>query len=122
MNLVSIEHTGTHTLLEIFQGQDIDQYHFPNVPPCGYTNTIAPVRHPREVALSWKRRGRDLSELPELWDQLIAYRAIYLPVERLSIVRRGLEHQEPATLTVEEERMVGEILEKHREFFERFYG
>lgn len=113
---------------------------------------VIPLRHPCEIALSWRRRGKDIlgatgsatlgqwmSNMVEYFDPLDPH---YLPLdtsERELYLRRmnfdlgleletdwqpvrGEEYQQPAVLTQQEFGHILEAIGDHAEFWARFYS
>jgi hypothetical protein len=82
MNLIlipTVPHTGTHFMRALFKGQHkIQLDHIWPERTAMWRELlhkghpiVVPMRHPFEVAESWKRRGKDPLEIPELWRLLV---------------------------------------------------
>jgi len=74
VQVVSIPHTGTHFTRDLLvaHGVQITQFdHLDslNFPYHTFEHIVAPVRPPRDVAISWERRGFDYG-WEDMWEKL----------------------------------------------------
>ena len=151
----TIPHTGTHFMRDhllkepglarvehIYPNSCVDLEAIAKVSP-----TIIPLRHPLLVAESWKRRAKDVFELPMWWSNLVTYfdphGPFYLCLDKpeirdgqLADINRDLEMEletnwpvlremktprGPHKLSTEEACSVAETAHALRHFFSRWY-
>ncbi len=93
--VASIHHTGTKLVHdEILKNVHPQSKHRVHIEPklerelmgyAGFCKIIVPLRHPRIVALGWKKRRKDLWELHDQWwmlkEMIAPLHPYYLPIE-----------------------------------------
>jgi len=136
--VVSVPHNGTRTLVEALDMRASDQglpagryWHF------GQSNALLrahhvhahiPIRNPLDVAASWARRGKPVESMVSAYNDMFTYLDThdevtfhriedYEPTEGLNESKDG-----PTISTEHRQAVMSEVVDPHREFFERFYG
>lgn len=72
--IASIQHNGTQFLIKLLKDNDVDVNAIGHLTDSldysNWDNIICPLRHPRDVAESWGKRGKDYG-WDEIWPRLI---------------------------------------------------